>query len=216
MIPIPELQTLLTFGLTALLLCLSPGPSNFYIMARTMGQGRDAGLAAALGMAIGSFIYVVATALGISAIFEYSPIAYTILKLSGAAYLIYLGIQFISQPANTTQQKSASKALAIGSVLRQSIVVEVTNPKTALFFLAFLPQFADPDLGSIAGQLIIFGGLYAVIAFCCDLLVVTISSGLGRWLADHSQFTQWQDRFSGTVLIGLGTYLVFEEWNESS
>jgi threonine/homoserine/homoserine lactone efflux protein len=210
--PLPSFDTLLTFGLAALLLSLSPGPSNLYIMARTIGQGREAGTAAACGMAIGSFGYVIATALGISVIFQYSPTVYTIVKLLGAAYLIYLGSQLVFQPTSTIQQKSHLKSLAITSIFRQSIVVEITNPKTALFFLAILPQFADPQIGSIAVQLVIFGTLYAIIAFCSDLLVVTLSNGLGKWLSHHPSFVQWQDRFSGTVLIALGSYLALEEW----
>lgn len=212
--PLPEIDTLLTFGLAALLLSLSPGPSNLYIMARTIGQGREAGTAAACGMALGSFVYVIATALGISVIFQYSPTAYTVVKLLGGAYLIYLGSQLVYKPTSTIQQKSHLKALVIKSIFRQSIVVEITNPKTALFFLAFLPQFADPQIGSIAVQLVIFGTLYAGIAFCSDLFVVAVSSGLGKWLAHHPLYVLWQDRFSGTILIGLGGYLAFEEWTK--
>jgi threonine/homoserine/homoserine lactone efflux protein len=209
---IPEIDTLLTFALAALLLSLSPGPSNLYIMARTIGQGRETGTAAACGMALGTFCYVIATALGISAIFQYSPAAYTVVKLLGAGYLIYLGTQLVFNPTSKIEQKSHLKALAIKSVFRQSIIVEITNPKTALFFIAFLPQFADPQIGSIAVQLVIFGTLYAIIAFCSDLLVVTVSSSLGKWLSHHPSFVQWQERFSGTILIGLGGYLAFEEW----
>ncbi|MFT4940153.1 MAG: threonine/homoserine/homoserine lactone efflux protein [Paraglaciecola sp.] len=102
----PSIDTLLTFGLAAMLLCVAPGPSNLYIMARSIGQGHQAYIAAAGGMAVGSFIYVLATALGIAALFKYFPIAYTFLKLAGAGYLIYLGIQyFLSAGAITSRQK---------------------------------------------------------------------------------------------------------------
>ncbi|GAA0342376.1 LysE family translocator [Bowmanella denitrificans] len=207
----PSIEILLTFSLAALLLSLSPGPSNLYIMARSLSQGHQAGVAAAGGLAIGSFIYVIATALGLAAIFKYSPLAYTALKLAGAAYLMYLGWSYLrSAPQNTPQQANI-KPWSKARIFRQSVVVELTNPKTALFFLAFLPQFVRADAGSITSQLLVLGMVYLLIALCCDLLVALLSHKLGRWLSQHADFSLWQDRISGTILLGLGAFIGYEE-----
>ncbi|GGO68446.1 LysE family translocator [Bowmanella pacifica] len=207
----PSLDILLTFSLAALLLSLSPGPSNLYIMARSLSQGHRAGVAAAGGLAIGSFIYVIATALGLAAIFKYSPLAYTLLKLAGATYLIYLGISYLLAKPEAQQQQTRLKPWSMARIFRQSVVVELTNPKTALFFLAFLPQFVRPEAGPISSQLLVLGMVYLLIALACDLLVALLSHQLGSWLSQHAQFPLWQDRISGSILLGLGALIGYEE-----
>jgi threonine/homoserine/homoserine lactone efflux protein len=205
------IETLITFSLAALLLSISPGPSNLYIMTQSMGQGHQAGIAAAGGMAFGSFIYVLASAFGIAAVFIYSPLAYTVLKLVGAIYLIYLGVRcFLSAGTSYTNKQSVKKTQIV-TIFRQSIIVELTNPKTALFFLAFLPQFVDPQAGMITTQLVILGTVYSLIAFGSDIMVALLSGKLGKWLAKHEKFTQWQERFSGGVLITLGGFIAYQE-----
>lgn len=208
----PAIETLFTFALASLLLSISPGPSNLYIMARSINQGHKAGFAAAGGMAIGSFIYVLATALGIAVIFQYSPMAYTLLKLAGAAYLIFLGIQYFYLANDIGDQNSPIKPRPLVKIFRQSIVVELTNPKTALFFLAFLPQFVNLTVSSITSQLLVLGVVYAFIAFACDLCVAKLSGQLGKWLSQHHGFILWQDRLSGSLLICLGGFIGYEEW----
>lgn len=206
----PSIETFLAFSLASLLLSLSPGPSNLYIMARSMSQGMNAGAAAATGMAVGSFIYVIATALGLAVVFEYSPLAYTALKLGGAAYLIYLGYSYLTaKPVHQNQQ--ALPKYSNKKILLQSILVELTNPKTALFFLAFLPQFASPEAGNMTTQLILLGTTYMFIALACDLFVAAISGKLGAWMAKNERLLAWQDRFSGSILFGLGSYIGFQE-----
>jgi threonine/homoserine/homoserine lactone efflux protein len=207
----PSVEVLITFSIAALLLSLSPGPSNLYIMARSLGQGHRAGIAAAGGMAIGSFVYVLASAFGIAAIFIYSPLAYTLLKLGGAIYLIFLGSRYFLSATTNYNDKQSDKQIRIVTIFRQSIIVELTNPKTALFFLAFLPQFVDPLAGTIAVQLVMLGTVYAFIAFCCDMLVAMLSSKLGEWLSHHQKFTQLQERISGSVLIMLGGFIAYQE-----
>ena len=206
----PSLDTLSTFCIFVTLISLSPGPSNLYIMARSMAQGPRAGYAAAGGMAVGSFIYVALTVLGISAIFKYSPAAYTGLKLFGAGYLLYLGYQYFDVTEYQSGDPPKVVDLRMSKIMRQSLVVELTNPKTALFFLAFLPQFVDEQAGHVAVQLLILGAVYSLVAFLCDVSVATASGKLGVWLARHPQSVIWQDRFSGVVLIGLGIYIFYE------
>lgn len=211
----PTIDSILTFAFVSFLLSISPGPSVLYIMARSISQGPKAGFAAAGGMAVGSFVYVLATALGIAVIFQYSPLAYTLLKLLGAAYLIYLGYQYFQSDALDIEQKQTMTSLSKAKIFRQSIVVELTNPKTALFFLAFLPQFVSLDVGSVTLQLIILGTVYAVVALSCDLCVALASGRLGVWLGQHQRAIYWQDRLAGSVLFGLGIFICYEAFDQS-
>lgn len=206
-----SIDTLIAFSLAAALLSISPGPSNLYIMARTMTSGHRSGIAAASGMAVGSVIYVLVTALGLAAVFKYSPTAYTLLKLAGAGYLIYLGVQTIIASRQANVESPSVRQMTHKKVFNQSILVELTNPKTALFFLAFLPQFVDPEVGSVVMQLTVLGLIYTLIAFSSDLFVAFMSGQLGKWLAHHPLFITWQDRISGTILIGLGSFIGIEE-----
>ncbi|WP_416307944.1 LysE family translocator [Neptunicella sp. SCSIO 80796] len=206
-----SIDTIVTFSLAALLLSLSPGPSNLYIMARSINQGYKAGVAAASGLAVGSFIYVIATALGIATLFKYSPVAYTLIKIAGAGYLIYLGIQYLRAPKTAANTPIAAPTHSFGHIFRQSIIVELTNPKTALFFIAFLPQFVSTEAGSVTVQLMVLGAIYALIALCCDLMVATLAGKLGSWLVQHQAFIYWQDKISGSILVGLGSYIGLEE-----
>lgn len=206
----PSIETLLTFSLAAFLLSISPGPSNLYVMARGIAQGTGAGVAAASGMAVGSFIYVFASALGLAALFAYSPVAYTILKLAGAGYLIYLGYSYLRSKPETAEQSTLPKQ-STGRIFRQSIIVELTNPKTALFFLAFFPQFVSPEAGNATLQFIVLGTMYAFIALACDLFVATSSGKLGTWMAQNPNLLRWQDKFSGSVLMAIGGFIAYEE-----
>lgn len=205
-----SIDTLLTFSVAATLLSISPGPSNLYIVARTMASGARHGVAAASGMAIGSIIYVLATAFGLAAVFVLFPMSFLFLKLGGALYLIYLGIGAFIKHKNEKNQSTELKAISVSNVFKQSIWVELTNPKTALFFMAFLPLFVDPNAGPVATQLILLGCLYSIIAFCSDLFMVFISNLAGKWLSTNQSFVRWQDRISGSILIGLGLVVLYD------
>lgn len=211
----PTTETLFIFLIAALLLNLSPGPSNFYVMSRSIAQGKASGYVAAMGLALGSLVHVVAAALGIAAVFAYSPVAYTLLKLLGAGYLIYLGLcMFLSDdidnlPVGSIEPKRYSR------ILWESAIVEVTNPKTALFFLAFLPQFVDVSLGTPALQLLVLGAIVTLSAIPCDLFVAYGSGNAARWMAGKFNFLKFQNRISGSILLGLGTYMALdskEDW----
>lgn len=206
----PSVDVFLAFSLACLVLSLSPGPSNMYIMARSISQGSAAGVAAAGGLAIGSIIYALLTAMGLATIFVYTPTAYMALKLAGAAYLLYLGWQYFTAPPVSVSTTDNKPHFSHSFIFRQSIIVELTNPKTALFFLAFLPQFAD-ESAPLAPQLLILGLLYALIAMCCDLFVAFLSAGIGRWLNQHPRYPYWQDKISGSILMGLGAYIGISE-----
>jgi threonine/homoserine/homoserine lactone efflux protein len=207
-----SVDVLITFVIAVVVLVVSPGPSNLYIMARSMGQGYQAGFAAASGMALGSTIYVIATALGLAALFKYSPTAYLLLKIVGALYLLYLGVHYFRQAKALHADKPHLRQMQTYRIFKQSIIVELTNPKTALFFLAFLPQFVNAQAGNVWLQLLLLGFIYSVIGFISDVCVALLSTRVGKWLNSHPAFSFWQDRISGTILCGLGGAILFQEW----
>ncbi len=204
------LDTLVAFCLASALMSLSPGPSNMYIMARSIAQGRQAGVAAATGMAAGSMLYVLASALGLASVFAVAPMAYLGIKLAGALYLLYLGAQAWQSAPFDGDTTIHLRHQSHRHIRRQSLIVELTNPKTALFFLAFLPQFVDTQQQSLMLQFILLGVLYSLIAFCSDILVATASGRLGTALKRHPHYGQWLDRLSGAILIGLGLTILYQ------
>ena len=197
----PSWETLAIFTAAALVMNLSAGPSNFYVLSRSLAQGTPAGLVATAGLAAGSLVHVTAAALGLSAVFVYSPLAYGVLKLAGAAYLIYLGV--------VTLLARGPGPGAVGQIFRQSILVEVLNPKTALFFLAFLPQFADVEAGPLAPQILLLGLIVTLSGLPCDAFVAALSGRTGRLLTQSSLARRLLDWISGSILIGLGAFLAF-------
>ena len=208
----PTTEVLVAFTAAAFIMNISPGPSNLYVMARAIAQGLKGGVVAALGLAVGSMVHVVATVLGLSAVFHHSPALYTAIKLAGAAYLMYLGLRYWKL-AESKQEVSitATTQKPLLSVFRESIFVEVTNPKTALFFLAFLPQFVVPESGSVSQQLLILGSIVTISALPCDLFVAVSSSKVARWLIKNTRAQKIQERISGSILFGLGAYIAVSE-----
>ncbi|GGW92224.1 LysE family translocator [Alteromonas halophila] len=208
----PPLELLFGFSLSALLLSLSPGPSNLYIMACTMETGRASGVAAAGAMALGSLIYTILVALGLASVIAVSPVLFIAIKLFGAGYLLYLGLSAFRQ-ASVSASNEATKTT--GNVFWQSLVVELTNPKTALFFVAFLPQFTSAQAGDLVWQLMALGGIYAVIAFCSDLGVVFLSSQLATSVRkkanDQQRWMGYQKQLAALILFGLGLYILVTE-----
>lgn len=217
----PSIEILLAFTLTSILMSLSPGPSNLYVMARSIAQGVQGGLVAAAGLGVGSLIHVAAAVLGLSVLFSHSPTLYMIVKLSGALYLIYLGVNYWrahSCSSSGSEGKSdealpvkKTKSMPLKKVFIQSIIVEVTNPKTALFFIALLPQFVVPESGPIALQLFVLGMIAALTALPCDILVAVSSSKVASWLLKHKNAQVIQDKVSGSILFGMGSFIAVGE-----
>ena len=203
----PSLDTLLLFTAAALVLNVSPGPSNFYILSRSLTQGTSAGLVATAGLATGSLVHVAAAALGLSAVFLYSPVAYGILKLAGAGYLVYLGVTALLAAKPLVGPPGALTPRPFRRIFRQSILVEVLNPKTALFFLAFLPQFADAAAGPLVPQLLLLGLIVTLTAIPCDAAVAFLSGRAARALTASPAIERGLNWISGTTLIGLGAFL---------
>lgn len=209
----PSPETLITFTVAAFILNLSPGPSNFYIIARTLENGVSGGLSAVAGLAAGSLVHVVAAVLGLSALFNYSPLAYSALKVLGAGYLIYLGLSALrrsSGQAVSTDALGEKQSLHSRKIFQQSVIVEVSNPKTALFFIALLPQFVNPADGPATPQFLLLGLIVTASAIPCDLFVTFFANKAANWIRGSDSMQRWQDRVSGTILTGLGAYVLLD------
>ena len=211
----PTLETLLIFTAASLLMNISPGPSNFYVMSRSIAQGWRGGAIAAAGLALGALVHVAAAALGLSAVFHHFPVAYGVVKLAGAAYLVYLGIQHFRRARRVDEPRvppaGDEKARSRRRIFTESVIVEVSNPKTALFFLAFLPQFVDVSRGPPAPQIMVLGIIVCLSAIPCDLLVAAVSGRAARALSDNARVARVREYLSGSILVGLGLYVAKSE-----
>jgi threonine/homoserine/homoserine lactone efflux protein len=196
------------FFVAALILAATPGPGIFYVLARTLGGGRREGMLSSLGTFAGGMFHVFAAALGISAILAASATAFHTVKYAGAAYLVWLGIRMIrTRNAELPVETFAPARGAFG----QGIVTEVLNPKTALFFLSFIPQFISPQLGHVFLQFLIFGTVSVALNTTADLLVVSLAVPLGRKLKASAAFRRRQRVASGIGMIGLGAYVALTD-----
>jgi len=210
-----SIEVLLTFTLAAFLMSISPGPSMLYIMARSIAQGTQGGIISAMGLAVGGMDHVFATVLGLSAVFKYSPTLYTIVKLLGSAYLIYLGYCYWKDSNSIDNNKEniriKTKIKPLMTIFKESILVEITNPKTALFFIALLPQFVVSEAGSISLQLFILGLIVIIVAIPCDIFVAVFSSKVSSWLTKNKKAQMIQERVSASILFGMGSFIVADE-----
>ena len=196
------------FFIAALILAATPGPGIFYVLARTLAGGRREGILSSLGTFTGGMVHVLAAALGISAILAASAVAFHTVKYAGAAYLVWLGIRMIrTRNAELPAETFTPSRGAFG----QGIVTEVLNPKTALFFLSFIPQFISQQLGHIFLQFLIFGAVSVALNTTADLLVVTLAVPLGGKLKSSTTFRRRQRAASGLGMIGLGAYVALSD-----
>jgi threonine/homoserine/homoserine lactone efflux protein len=209
LLPMPTAETLLIFTLAALAMNISPGPSNLYVMSRSLAQGTTAGLVAAGGMASGSLVHVVITALGLAAVLQYSPLAFLVMKLAGAAYLVFLGLKMLLTKSSPLAPDALLPRKSLSRIYRESCLVEILNPKTALFFLAFLPQFADPKVGPMAPQLLLLGAIVTITGIPCDGGVAILAGKAASLLRRRPIFQKLQNWISGSVLVGLGVTVAF-------
>lgn len=198
-----------TFGLfltAALVVAITPGPGIFYVLTRSIKGGRGEGVASSFGNGVGGLVHVLAAALGLSAILMASATAFIVVKLVGAAYLVYLGVRTLLERNDVYDESEAGARPSQNSeAFRQGIVAETLNPKAALFFLAFLPQFVNPQ-GPVALQILLLGCIGVFLNTTTDLVVAGFAGSLGRWLRESVRFRHGQRLFSGCALIGLGAY----------
>jgi threonine/homoserine/homoserine lactone efflux protein len=191
-------------------LILSPGPDMIYVISRGMAHGRRAGILSAIGVVCGILVHTTAAAFGLTLILQTSAFAFLFVKFIGAAYLLYLGLKAWRDKSTFSLQTSAPAAKS-GALFWQGVLSNVLNPKIAIFFLAFLPQFVDKGSSHVTLQMVVLGITFACFGLCF-LLVVGYSSGsIGRWLTYRPQYAQFFQRVAGGILIGLGIRLAFTE-----
>jgi threonine/homoserine/homoserine lactone efflux protein len=193
---VPSLQTIALFSLAATALAVVPGPAVTYIVTQSIDKGRRAGVVSALGISGGGLVHVAAATAGLSALIASSATAFTTVKLVGAAYLIVVGLRRL---LTREEEGAPAEAAPIERVFAQGVVVNVLNPKTALFFLAFLPQFADS-----AGQIAFLGCLFVAIAFCSDSLYAVLAAGLAGRLRRGRAAARIRRWLSGSIFVALG------------
>lgn len=207
----PTLETLILFSVAAIAITLVPGPSMLYVASRSVVHGRAAGVWSALGLATGLFFHTVSASLGLSAIFIYFPLAFYVIKYLGAAYLIYLGVQILFARKLFVTASANPVPLGRLRIYGQGIITEILNPKTALFFLSFLPQFVDSGQGASAPQMMILGCILVFTALSADLLIALTGGTLSKWVIAHPFIQRVQNWLAGTALISLGVRLAISE-----
>jgi threonine/homoserine/homoserine lactone efflux protein len=202
---VPDASSLALFVPAALLLLVVPGPAVLYVVTQSASHGRRAGIVSMLGIETGALVHVAAAALGLSAIVASSALAFSVVRYAGAAYLVVLGVRrLLSRDDAEPGEAARGGGRTAGRLYRQGIVVNVLNPKTALFFLAFLPQFVDPGNGPAAVQMIVLGLLFVVLAVLSDGAWALAAGTAGTRLRSSRRWLRRERYVSGGVLIGLG------------
>jgi threonine/homoserine/homoserine lactone efflux protein len=209
----PPFETLLAFFLTTAVFAYVPGPAMLYATAQTIARGRWSGLMASLGIHIGGYAHVIAAAAGLSALFHAVPSLYLAVKLLGAVYLIWLGIRMFRARVEAQPEVSAENIRRSGwRAFAESVSVEVLNPKTALFFLAFLPQFVDPSAAlPVWIQLFILGTVVNLMFTSADVVCVLLAGALAKRLKGSARVQKGLQRAGGTILVGLGLNLALQK-----
>ena len=202
--------SLLLFMLATVTLNVTPGPDMLYVIARSVGQGRPAGIVSAFGIAGGCIVHTLAVAFGLAGIMLAVPVAYEIVRYGGAAYLVYLGLRTLLNRREATAE-AAIKPDGLRTIFLQGVLTNVLNPKVALFFLAFLPQFVDASRGSVAAQIVFLGGLFITSGTIVNVAVALAASYTGGRLRNHRRSPAVFRWITGTVFLGLGIRLAMLE-----
>jgi threonine/homoserine/homoserine lactone efflux protein len=198
-----DLSKLPLFLFASIVLLLTPGPAVLYIIARSLDQGRLAGLVSVVSIELGNSVHVIAATLGFSALLLSSVWAFMAVKYLGAVYLVYLGLRHFFSRAKLSPEVNLNPQ-SLRRIFSQGVVVAVLNPKTALFFLAFLPQFVDQTRGPVAWQMLALGCMFVGMAIISDGLYALLAGTAGQWLKGSRGFLRAQPYFTGSVYLGLG------------
>jgi threonine/homoserine/homoserine lactone efflux protein len=196
----PDGSTLLLFVGASLALLALPGPAVIYVVMRSVDQGRAAGLVSMAGVETGTFTYALAAAAGISGLIAASAAAFTVVKYAGAAYLVYLGVRKLLE-------RDAPQEIAVtgrSQLFVKGLLVQLLNPKIAIFFVAFLPQFVDASRGAVAPQMLLLGTIFTALAILSDGVYALVGGALGGWIRASRRARGWIAKVSGGVYIGLG------------
>lgn len=211
---IPSAANLGLFVGAALALLLVPGPAVLYIFARSVEQGRAAGLVSILGIHTATLVHIAAAALGLSALLASSALAFSVVKYAGAAYLIWLGLRKLFTQPQATDIEGTLPARSRARLFRDGFIVNLLNPKTALFFLAFLPQFVEIERGHVAMQIAFLGALFTAIGIVTDSIYALAAGTAGNWLKHSSTYLKAERWVSGFVFISLGLTAAFAGSNK--
>jgi len=202
---------LFLFLTAALLLAIAPGPGMLYVLARSLAGGKREGVLSAFGTFLGGMVHVFAAALGISIILAKSAAAFAVVKYVGAAYLCFLGVRMILDARKSEAATDDSFVRPVRNPLWQGVATEVLNPKTALFFLSFIPQFVVRGNGHVFLQFVTLGTISVVLNTSADLMVIALAGPLGEKIRSSAVFRRRQRTVTGAIMIGLGTYLATSE-----
>jgi threonine/homoserine/homoserine lactone efflux protein len=204
----PDPSTLAVFSAAALLLLVIPGPAVLYIVAQSVSRGRMAGLVSMLGIQVGGLVHVAAAAIGLSALVVQSAVAFSVVKYAGAAYLVFLGVRrLLGRDGNSADGMPRERRLRV--LFANGIIVNVFNPKTALFFFAFLPQFVDVSRGHVAFQILVLGLVFIGLAVISDGAYAIAAGSAAGWVSARRGFARAERFVSGGVLVGLGLATAF-------
>jgi threonine/homoserine/homoserine lactone efflux protein len=201
----PSSSTLLVFAITTLGLIAIPGPANLYILARGIGYGRSTAIVSAFGIESANVVYVAATAFGVVAVLASSALAFSVIRWLGVAYLLYLGVRALTRrdPGLLPEVRGGTSRRRS---YRQGFLVGISNPKVALFFLAFFPQFVDPGHGSATVQVLVLGAVFVSLGLAADVLNALAASTIGAWLRRRPAFLRRQNQVAGALYLGLGAW----------
>lgn len=203
-------ETAAAFFLASALLALVPGPDNIFVLTQSALQGRVAGIAVTLGLCTGLLVHTTAVALGIAVVFQTSETAFTALKSLGAGYLLYLAWQAYRASAKPIR-RNQTDGLSRKSLYLRGIIMNVTNPKVSIFFLAFLPQFARPERGALTLQLLLLGGIFILATLLVFGGISMLAGFLGEWLNRSETAQRVMNRIAGTVFLALALKLILTE-----
>ena len=207
-----DLSYWLVFFSASLALNISPGPDLIYILSRTIAQGRKIGIASSIGVCTGALVHVTAAAIGLSSLLAASATAFSLVKYAGAVYLIYLGVKsFRSAGSGLDFQEHRQSRVTAWMAFKQGILIDVLNPKTAIFFMAFLPQFIRPESGAATAQIVILGLLVNLTGLVVESLFVMAAGGATLILRRQRKVSAYLHRLLGTIFIGLGIRLALTE-----
>lgn len=198
---------LVLFLTAALLLAIAPGPGMLYVLARSLAGGRREGVLSSFGTFVGGMVHVLAAAAGVSVVLARSVVAFATVKYAGAAYLCFLGIRMIVDALREGDSLPTDASVPVRNPFWQGIATEVLNPKTALFFLSFIPQFVNRDSGHMFWQFLLLGTVSVTLNTSADLVVTMFAGPLGNRIRSSAKFRRTQRTATGAIMIGLGTYL---------
>lgn len=213
-IVIPSPDKLVLFITAALVILLIPGPAVLYIVARSVAQGRTAGMVSVLGIHTATAIHILAAALGLSVLLLSSALAFSIVKYAGAAYLVWLGLRKIFGPVEAVGPNGELPQYSHAQLFRDGFIVNLLNPKTAIFFFAFLPQFVDVSRGHVTQQIILLGSMMLVMGFCTDSGFALLAGTAAGWLKRSRGYMKFERYGSGLLFIGLGLAAAFSGNNK--